>query len=791
MRPVLRWGVRLFKRDWRQQVLVMALLTFAVAAALFLSAAISNALAQPEAQFGNANLLIRQRADEGPRAATNLAANKQRFGNIEVIGHRAIPIPGSADTIDFRDQKPGGVFGGPMLRLLHGRYPQRNGEVALTRNAAGDLHARVGTTATLGTATYTVVGLVENPAEIDEEFAVGTTSDVAAQGLAILARGKFDPSGDERIPGGQTFSVMQRGKDDKPLAAAIVLLLSSVLLMLVALVATASFAVIAHRRQRQLGMLASVGASDAQLRLVMLSNGFAVGVVAAVVGAVVGLAVWVGLQTRLEHLFNHRLSPGDIPWWLIGGTTVLALSAATGAAWWPARAVTKVAVTEALSGRPPRPAAAHRSVVLAAALVVGGCAAMAAGVNTVHGDANPWLLIPGTLAVVIGVLVLSPIAIRVLSRVARRAPLPLRLALRDLNRYQARSGAALAAIALGIGIAVCTVVVATVAKQHFDEGNLPANQLLFTTRNDFIAADRVDDLHARVTAFAETLGPDAHVYDLRVIQNQVPPELAGKFQGEPLPPLELGRQVGPHSFRYVARIYVGTPELLARVGVQPAADADIVTPATGKLQPVSLIGKVAPLKVQHYSGPAYRSGPTTFITESGLRKLGLPQQTSGWMIAADHQLTTGSVRAARDAAAGAGMLVEARDAQASLLATRTIATAAGVLVALALLAMTIGLIRSEAGRDMQTLTATGATSRTRRALTASTSGSLALLGSVLGIGGAYLGLGAIYLDRMSDLSHPPLPELATLLVGLPLIAALAGWTLSGREPVVIVRHALD
>ena len=105
--------------------------------------------------------------------------------------------------------------------------------------------------------------------------------------------------------------------------------------------------------------------------------------------------------------------------------------------------------------------------------------------------------------------------------------------------------------------------------------------------------------------------------------------------------------------------------------------------------------------------------------------------------------------------------------------------------------MTIGLIRSEAGRGMQTLVAAGATSFTRRTLTASTSASLALLGSVLGIGGAYLGLSAIYLDNISDLSHPPLPELATLLFGLPLIAAAAGWLLSGREPAVIVRHAVD
>ena len=60
------------------------------------------------------------------------------------------------------------------------------------------------------------------------------------------------------------------------------------------------------------------------------------------------------------------------------------------------------------------------------------------------------------------------------------------------------------------------------------------------------------------------------------------------------------------------------------------------------------------------------------------------------------------------------------------------ATAVGVLVSLGIVAMTVGLVRSEAGRDLRILTATGATSRTRRTLTAATAGGLAFLGTGLG-----------------------------------------------------------
>jgi len=52
--------------------------------------------------------------------------------------------------------------------------------------------------------------------------------------------------------------------------------------------------------------------------------------------------------------------------------------------------------------------------------------------------------------------------------------------------------------------------------------------------------------------------------------------------------------------------------------------------------------------------------------------------------------------------------------------------------------MTVGLIRSETAGDLRTLTATGASSATRRTLTGATAGALAVLGAVIGTTGAYL-----------------------------------------------------
>jgi putative ABC transport system permease protein len=120
-----------------------------------------------------------------------------------------------------------------------------------------------------------------------------------------------------------------------------------------------------------------------------------------------------------------------------------------------------------------------------------------------------------------------------------------------------------------------------------------------------------------------------------------------------------------------------------------------------------------------------------------------------------------------------------------------IATAAGALLALAILALTVGLIRGESAGDLRTLTATGATPRIRRTLTATTAGALALLGALLGIAGAYIALAATYHDDLGYLSDVPVLYLALAVVGVPLCAAAAGWLAAGREPPAIARSVLE
>src|SRR5205814_9964746 len=91
---------------------------------------------------------------------------------------------------------------------------------------------------------------------------------------------------------------------------------------------------------------------------------------------------------------------------------------------------------------------------------------------------QPRRLLAGLVAVMVGVVLAAPAAIRVAAVPAGRLPFATRLALRDLARYQARAAAALAAITLAISISVAVVGIAGANVHGADEGNMSGRDLL-------------------------------------------------------------------------------------------------------------------------------------------------------------------------------------------------------------------------------------------------------------------------------------------------------------------------
>jgi putative ABC transport system permease protein len=822
----------MYRREWRQQLAVLGLLTITVAAAVIGIAFASQAPSSPSATFGSANQMLTITGSAAQQAAGVSAAGRQ-FGQIEVIEHARAAIPGSVNTVDVRSQQPDGPYSSPMLRLDAGHYPAP-GQVAVTSGVAAIYRLRIGGAWQEDGRTLQVVGIVENPANLQDQFALVAPGQTGHAGQATVL---FDATGRQvrafHRPAGSQLTGRPPYNPGLPPAA--VLVFDTIALVFVGLIAVAGFTVMAQRRMRALGMLAAVGATDRHVRLVLLANGVVVGATAALIGAVAGLAGWAAFVPRLETIVEHRIDTLGLPWWEVAAAIMLAVAAATAAAWWPARSAARVPIVAALSGRPASPKAGRRPAVLGAVLLAVGLAAFALS----RQGKTPPLTIGGLVVTAAGVLLLGPVTIGAFAALARHTPVALRLALRDLSRYRARSGAALAAITMVTGIVAAIAISAAAAAEN--EGspgvvgwtNLPANQLMIyldpgglTSMPEAmprLTSARLHLLEGRVHALAAGLhSQDVVPMDAAVaIGMPVLPE----YQSNGRLTTILGMpEVGPGGrpgFSAIAELYVATPALLRIYRVDPAEIrpvTDILTSRSG-LTGVKIMDFSAECKAVnghctapgHHAGgntpgrrdlanptiqvtdlPHYTSAPNTLLTAHAMKVLGLQPVLTGWLIQELAPLTAKQVTQADHWAAANGLTVETTQQipQASLSSVSEKATAVGVIAVLAVLAMTIGLIRSEMTNDLRVLSATGASGSTRRLLTAATAAALAFLGALVGTAAAYLGIIA-WNRGIHSLANVPVAKLAILIVGVPLLALAAGWLLAGREPHAIARQPLD
>ncbi len=814
-RAVSRWAWRMFRREWRQQLLVLALIVVAVAATIIGAAVATNTPPPASAGFGTAQDIATFQAPD-PHLAAQIASLRHRFGRVNVIENQTVAIPGSIDTYNLRAQDPHGAFGQPMLSLVAGHYPAGPGQVAVTNGVASVLKLSIGDLWHQGGTARRVVGIVENPQSLLDEFALVVPGQVSSPTQVTVL---FDARGAGRSslgPNVQTRSSVSSGNAFNP--ETIVLGLATVGMLLIALVAVGGFTVLAQRRLRSLGMLGALGATDKNIRLAVRANGVVVGVVGALAGAVLGLAAWLAYRPRLQSSAHHVIGEFQLPWIVIGPAMALAVVATYFAASRPARSITRVPIVTALSGRPAPPKQVHRSAVPGVALLVIGGFLLSYSGSSGNGGGAPELVF-GLIAIIAAVILLSPLFLAMLARLGRRAPIAVRLALRDLARYRARSGSALAAISLGVLIAVLVCVLSAGRYGNvldYAGPNLASNQLIVYTPNgpygqggpgnassESATGGNLQSMATRARGIAAALG-SRDVIQLESTSASLQHAAAGRSWSGP--------------------VYVATPQLLRAFGINASAvdpTADILTMRPG-LSGISHMQLVYGNYFQGNAGPgggpgaypcpkseclanpviqevgalpAGTSAPNTVITEHAIRELGLHASTSGWLIQTPHPPTAAQITSARLTAAAAGLSIETKSSAPSSAEITNWATVFGILLALGILAMSVGLIRSETASDLRTLTATGAGSSTRRTLTAVTAGALGLLGAVLGTAAAYVAAIAYSwdnpLDGLSELSSVPTANLLIILVGMPLVAAAAGWLLAGREPPAIGHQPIE
>ncbi len=284
------------------------------------------------------------------------------------------------------------------------------------------------------------------------------------------------------------------------------------------------------------------------------------------------MAAWFAYVPTLQQAAGHVVDAANLPWWAFAIGVVLAIATSVLASRRPAKTIARVPVVAALSGRPAPPKPVHRSALPGVIVFAAGvaCLAFTGGLAGVAGQGHAGqgralLLLAGLVALIAGIVLLAPLAISVLAAGAGpRLPVAVRIALRDLVRYRARSGAALAAttFAVFLAMAICLV-----ASTKFDNPlswtgpNLSGSQLIVYPQQS-LGGGTITQLSnaqaARLAGQVDNLAASLHT-------RSVPLESAGATL----------YQVGTpeHSpFNFTGTVYVATPAAARHVRDQGQPD---------------------------------------------------------------------------------------------------------------------------------------------------------------------------------------------------------------------------
>lgn len=853
-RAVIRWALRLLRREWKQQFLILALITVAVGATVVASTVAIDTPAPIAGVLGTASDAA---SISGTPAMINARIHKieSLYGKTGVIENESVPVPGTLSTFNLRAQDPHGAFGGPLLSLVSGQYPTTADQIAVTSGVATDFKLSAGSSWTVAGKTWKVTGIVVNPQSLLDEFALVIPGQVTnPSSVTVLFNAPGQTALTVQAKTGLNVVDAQTVANNNTINPETISIAAAVLgMLLIALVGIGGFTVLAQRRLRSIGMLAAQGATERHIRLVVRANGAATGVVGAVAGFVLGFLAWLAYRPQAETSAHHVMSMFQMPWAVIVISMALAIIATYFAASRPAKAIARVPVVAALAGRPPAPKKTRHLAVpvgigflIVAFLLLGAAGGGAGGGGGGNNGMGEVAL--GFIALAVAIVLLAPASLAAVASLGRYSPIAVRLALRDLARYRARSGPALAAISLSTLIAVI-ICVASAARfgnvLDYAGPNLTSIQMVVYAPQPAPSGPSVTftpnghggtSRHAGRPTGQATAPPPVSMAQARQVADKIAADL-GTTNMITLETSSVGLTHAAAGRSWSGQIYVATPQLLNAFGIKQSQvnpDADILTMRPG-LSTMSLmqftydVGKggpggaggagngpqgnnggsgqwpcppgscIANPPIQEISQlPSGTSAPNTVVTEHAISTFHLQSsiQTAGWLITVPNGLTAAQITTAQHLAAGAsGMSVETRNSVPSLAQIIDAATIFGIVLALGILGMSVGLVRSEAARDLRTLTATGASGMTRRTITATTAGALAFTGAVIGIVGGYLAAIGFFrsnsLDGLSSLTSIPVGNLLVILVGMPLLGAILGWLLAGRDPAGISRQPLE
>lgn len=389
-------------------------------------------------------------------------------------------------------------------KITDGRWPEKDGELALSPDVAKALKVDVGDTMKMsfdGDATATVTGITNDP----KNFQLGTVYSPqlkprseeqsytslwlvladsgtspsslvdpltnAVQKLAVKSADPKDRSFEVKTASDYQQQVVEDMLSETKPAEYLLMVFAGIALLVGTIIIANTFSILLAQRRRQIGLLRAVGASGSQVRRQFLAESMILGVIGSLLGVLGGVLVSVIALAIIGTLGWGLVIPwGSLVLALVIGTLVTVISAMG-----PSLRATQVAPLEAL--QPIRTVEEQRKSSTARAIICGLLVLVGAGlaVLAMVSDAGQILLALGSaFLITFGVLGAAPLFIpavlRGLARLLDHAGPTSRLAALNSVRNPSRASATATALMLAVGLIVTLQVgTATTRKTMTDE----------------------------------------------------------------------------------------------------------------------------------------------------------------------------------------------------------------------------------------------------------------------------------------------------------------------------------
>ena len=707
-----------------------------------------------------------------------------------------------------------------LFRLTAGRMPERPGEVALNPGLADGRFA-IGDRLTVSGTSATVVGIAEDARTRSDPrlYAVPGGVPVRAATRSVLVGGGpvswsqvlelnrlgsvvLSRSVIEHPPPADQLPAMFREAQSQLAGAllAIVALVVVMALLEVVLLAGPAFAVGARRQSRSLALMAASGAVPSQGRRVVLASGIVLGSLASAAGVVLGLLLAVAAMPLVQGRSSDWLGPFEVRPLHLLGIAAFGLLSAFLAAVVPAWIASRQDVVAVLAGRRSDRPAGLRSPLLGIVLLGIGVAMSAYGAHDA-GQTGALLIAGSAIVAVLGMILLVPVTVVGVSRLARRLPLSLRYAARDAARHRTRTVPAVAAVAACVA-GVATLGIGQESQAASDEAHyaprLPIGTAGVSSWRGQPDWDEVGAILARTAPDARfepvqgLTGPRSHVA-LRIPKLSYVPMWTDSTLGWQVlvsgPSLDgVAGQLVPPSERAAASRTLAAGGVVVTTSIPVHGDTVVLSRHHERLRvPATYLSSNGPATAQLIASPQLAE------------RLGVMPTTVGLYAA------SGTVTEAQQAAATeelgrlkhVSLYVERgyqRDTTTVIVLLILAALGAVLMIGGTLTATFLAL--SDARPDLATLAAVGAEPRSRRRVAAAYAVVIGGVGAVLGcvvgfipgIAITYPLTGSAWDPRSSAPEHfvaVPWGLLGFLVVALPLgIALVVGLTARSRLPLV-------